>query len=189
MIIHETKKIIVLLNPKTGTTTLYDIFKRYKSGHRHCQYKNVPNFKNYKIFGFYRDPVDRFVSTHNYLIKTYKTLETTKNTEWYKKYTNDITIAELIETLVSGIGGPVLDLFLHQTNWLNSNVELLNYHDFENQCKRLMNIFEIDLNRNIPITNNSVNKIIPTDIEKNLIQSFYKKDYDFFSNNGIYYNV
>ena len=193
MLVHEAKKIIVFLNPKTGTTTLCDIFKQYKSGYQHCKYKNIPNFNGYKIFGFHRDPVDRFISAHNYLIKTYKVIDPTKNTE----YTSNITVAELIETLVSGISGPVWpsrvldwqDLFLDQTNWLNSNVELLNYHDFENECRKLMNIFDIDLNYNIPITNNSENKIIPTDIEKNLIQSFYKKDYDFFSNSGIYYNV
>ena len=189
MLIHKAKKIIVLLNPKTGTSTLYDIFKQYRSGYWHCQYKNIPNSKDYKIFGFHRDPVDRFISAHSYLIEEYKVLEPTKRTEWYKKYTNNITIAELIKTLVSGIKGPVLDLFEPQTNWLNSNVELLNYHDFENECKKLMNIFDIDLDQIIPVKNNSKNKIIPTDIEKNLIQSFYKKDYDFFSNSGIYYNV
>jgi hypothetical protein len=189
MLVHETKKIIVVLNPKTGTTTLYDIFEKYRIGDRHCHYKNIPNSKDYKIFGFHRDPVDRFISAHSYLIEIYKVLEPTESTEWYKKYINDITITELIETLVSDPGGSILDLFQAQTNWLNSNVELLNYHDFENECKKLMHIFDIDSNHVIPVRNNSGNKIVPTDIEKKLIQSLYKKDYDFFTNSGIHYNV
>lgn len=76
MIISHSKKIVVFLNPKTGTETLSTIFKNIDSvdfcDHEHGNYHRLlernPNtsYYGYKFYSLFRNPVDRFISAYNY---------------------------------------------------------------------------------------------------------------------------
>lgn len=76
MLYCEKRKLAVFLNPKTGTQTIHKIFEEagltdkpqnhYNYTHAHEKY-NLDDFKNYKFFCFYRDPVSRFESAIKFL--------------------------------------------------------------------------------------------------------------------------
>lgn len=90
MIISNNKKIIVVLNPKTGTQSINTTFNNldknnfdYITGHHENleffnlqrKIKNFPTLvyplEDYKIYCFYRNPIDRFISGANYLRRTH----------------------------------------------------------------------------------------------------------------------
>ena len=75
MIYCKKRKIGIFLNPRTGTTSLYHIFKSIdvdQNKHVHVNYSlandayDIPDFHTYKFFCFYRNPIDRFVSCFKY---------------------------------------------------------------------------------------------------------------------------
>lgn len=75
MIYCTERKIGIFLNPRTGSKTIYNIFKGLNvthNKHNHINYEvavdayNIADFNTYKFFCFYRDPVDRLISTIKY---------------------------------------------------------------------------------------------------------------------------
>jgi len=77
--IHDAdKKLLLLLPPKTGSQTLRSLFiSRYGNDiprhfYYHIRYHNITNIltdinlDEYSIYGFYREPVARFMSTFKY---------------------------------------------------------------------------------------------------------------------------
>ena len=76
MIMDESRKSCVFLNPKTGTNTLSEIFKDagFDHTHEHPNYEKLENYQGYTLHCFCRDPVDRFLSCLNYEYQTRQTL-------------------------------------------------------------------------------------------------------------------
>lgn len=78
MIVSKENNICIFLNPKTGTTTLCDIFKDKSYVdfliHEHLDYtdykKKYPDLDNMNLYSFYRNPVDRFISAYSYALDT-----------------------------------------------------------------------------------------------------------------------
>jgi hypothetical protein len=78
MIVSKNKKIAVYLNPKTGTSTLMNVFrnipglehrKRTHKAHNEvsdfvAEFLEISDFETYKFFVFYRDPVERCISAY-----------------------------------------------------------------------------------------------------------------------------
>ena len=203
MIVCEAKNIAVLLNPKTGTSTLVNIFKKLnvdKCNHSH----DIPiNVSDYQTFCFYRNPVDRFVSAVRYFKrKHYPEL-------LHMAYGNDIKVSCLTRTPYNDLSDSIkaaieeisIDdmltknmiqsyniLFKKQTYWLDSaDVCLLNYHDYDNEVRKLMVQFDY-YDFDIPRLNESV-KISEYDQINNdtiiKIKDLYQEDYDFFASKGI----
>lgn len=90
MIVSNNKKIIVLMNPKVGTQSINSTFSNfgehnfdYINGHHESfaflrgetRSGNVVNLTdsldNYKIYCFYRNPIDRFISGVNHFKRTH----------------------------------------------------------------------------------------------------------------------
>lgn len=81
MMFCKERQVVFFMPPRTGTTTLSSKLRELgflgsnlvgegNPNPRHLTYefviKNYPEFKNYKLYGFYRDPEDRFLSTLNF---------------------------------------------------------------------------------------------------------------------------
>jgi len=210
MLLHPENKVIVLRNPKTGTTTLTYFLENYSIleplSRYHLRYSKLSNEQkdNYKIYCFYREPVSRFLSGYFYLIKMYSSMEQ-QNPSLYEKglekiygsteyrKAHDISMNDILEALSKNIPDiPVLDILHPQTEWINSNVQLLNFHDFENECRKVLRLFDEDPNVKIVKTNSMdlTNKLEP--LENNiikLIHKYYSDDYDFFNEMGITFDV
>lgn len=78
MIVSIDKKFCIFLNPKTGTTTLCDIFENKPyvdfAIHEHMDYTDFiakyPTEKDIVLYSFYRNPVDRFISAYSYALNS-----------------------------------------------------------------------------------------------------------------------
>jgi hypothetical protein len=179
VIVCRERKIGIFLVPKTGTTTLYSLFKNipvYHKDHSHTNYIqsngniNIPDFCSYKFFAFYRDPIEKFVSCVDETLKLRKV---------------DITVSQFISDCrdrmhILSVG------YMPQTYWLDHkiNLTLLDYAKFEKNIKYLMSLFDVH-NIQIPKLNTAEHKRELNEQDRIDIREMYSTDYDFFERRGI----
>jgi len=218
--IHDAdKKLLLLLPPKTGSQTLRSLFiSRYGNDiprhfYSHISYNDITNIltdinlDEYTIYGFYREPVARFMSTFRYVQRqinrsikfraedgddkdlklVYKALYNDEDTT---RDPTSITIDDILNVVENNqpLKGPILDLFLAQTLYLTDKVTLLDFEDFENKAKMLLGLFGMDNTRVIPNDNDTnssdyLNDLTEAQIAK--IKELYAGDYAFFESHNI----
>ena len=83
-------------------------------------------------------------------------------------------------------------LFSPQINWLDHpQVNLLNYADFNNEMKKMCDLFEVSPDKPLPTKNVGIKNTRDITIETvtsdqiNRIKQYCKCDYDFFDSKGI----
>jgi len=217
--IHDAdKKLLLLLPPKTGSQTLRSLFvSRYGNDipryfYSHIKYNDITNIltdinlDEYTIYGFYREPVARFMSTFRYvqrqinrsikfraedgddtdLKRIYKALYNDEDTT---RDTASITIDDILNAVENQkLIGSILDLFLAQTLYLTDKVTLLDFEDFENNTKMLLGLFGMDSNTVIQKENdtNSSNYLGDlTEAQIAKIKELYAIDYAFLESHNI----
>ena len=245
MIHDPEKKLIILLLPKTGSTSIRHIFGNQldpageaggpagiyhtidtrgilipnMTGNpyatvvgSHIKYNEIsyvlPNIdlNEYTVYGFYREPVARFMSTFKYFQQQLLTDLSAKALEGeftelkliYKALYNDedltrsigsVTVDDIINSPnPAGLRGPVLDLFRPQTLYLTDKVTLLDFDDFENNVKMLLEAFGQDINTPIPRYNNTNSANYLSDLTEEQvtkIKEIYAVDYAFFESRNI----
>jgi hypothetical protein len=215
VIIDKLKKLGVFPVPKTGTSTLFRLFKSYNNN---CVQATVShnnwtliekinrsehdNFHGYRFFAFYREPIDRFGSAVSY-IKRIMYRETLQY--FYDDLTMSCARVDPYETLEPELKEKIericpFDLLHHpmlsksptfekQVYWLDHPIDItyLNYHDYENEVKRLLNEFQLPI-VNIPRHNQSVSvegADILSESDIAYLKDYYRADYEFFANKGI----
>lgn len=146
MLVNHDDRIIVLLNPRTGTTTLRSLFPEFLEGYVHARYKDIEHMKDYSKLCFWRDPAHRFISTYSYMLETYKgfskdRLEVVLDT-FGRKRVDDITIRDVLYAKEEGLKAPVLDLFDHQLNWFGPEVWPLDFYRFRQECDLISLLFQ-----------------------------------------------
>jgi hypothetical protein len=217
--IHDAdKKLLLLLPPKTGSQTLRSLFiSRYGNDiprhfYSHISYNDITNIltdiniDEYTIYGFYREPVARFMSTFKYfqrqingsikfraedgedkdLKRVYKALYNDEDTT---RDPASITIDDVLNAVENQtLVGPVLDLFLPQTRYLTDKVTLLDFEDFENNAKMLLGLFGMDNTRVIPKDNDTNSSDYLSDLTEAQIAKIkvlYAIDSAFFESHNI----
>jgi hypothetical protein len=202
--------------PKTGSVSLFNMFKDIpnlnESEHNHKNYNilnkkdKIENIDDYKFLCFYRDPIDKFISSINYLkrdpanasrilhffygvtaTRILSTMSYTYNelTDENKVRVDNIKPIEFLECASK------LDIvvFRYQTYWIDApNTTLLNYADFNNSVEKVAEFFQIPVPSNILKENvsaplHSVSEL--TNSEKDQIKLYFKADYDFLASKGI----
>lgn len=203
MILDAERKIAIFLTPKTGSTSLHTLLSQANPTvckHKHTTIKefqqqyNTLDIQGYSFYGFYRDPVDRFISALNQIkarsIKQYFLRLGVAESA----ITQESISEELLEKLgqftierhvgQSGYGGNVL--FQPQINWLDlPEINLLNFASYEQEATKLATLFGID-----PIvipTENQTTLVetIPSVEQRDLIVAAYSADYEFLASKGI----
>jgi hypothetical protein len=176
MILDTNKKIIIFLNPKTGTTTLCHLYKDFElliNDHNHCTfntfrkvYSDIPNdLSEYTFFCFYRDPIERFLSSFISFTKLVVKQE--------------ISILDFIKDL----NDDVSITMKKQIEWLDhKDLVLLDYRNYSNEIRKLGITAE-----HIPVTNTSkrLKLLFPTHEERHTIREYYMDDYKFFETKNI----
>ena len=217
--IHDAdKKLLLLLPPKTGSQTLRSLFiSRYGNDiprhfYSHISYNDITNIltdiniDEYTIYGFYREPVARFMSTFKYFQRqingsikfraqdgddkqlklVYKALYNDEDTT---RDPASITIDDILNAVENQtLVGPVLDLFLPQTRYLTDKVTLLDFEDFENNAKMLLGLFGMDNTRVIPKDNDTNSSEYLSDLTEAQIAKIkvlYAIDSAFFESHNI----
>lgn len=211
MIIDKSKKLGVFLIPKTGTSSLFRLFKPYSSNSvqvnsNHASWSDIckeyDKFDGYQFFAFYREPISRFQSAVNYVKRTLyrETLQ-----YFYDDLNMSCARVDPYDTLEPELKEKIerihpFDLLHHlhlsksptfkkQIHWLDHpiNITYLNYHDYDNEVRRLLNEFDLPI-KDIPRYNQSVsvpNTDVLTDNDVMYLREYYREDYDFFASKGI----
>jgi hypothetical protein len=187
--ICKETETIVLYPHKTGTHTLRNILKehgridviKYSAGNNHPSIDqlrvlrpDMGNPEKYDVYAFYREPIEKFLSfmAYNYRLNSLMT-PTSSVMEYYEMFGH----------------------FAPQVRWLKHptvDVQLLNFHDFENEMRRLFRRINIPVNTPIPKLNESPNRKKPSDLtaeEIAFIKDLYKEDYEFFASKGITFPI
>ena len=208
MIIFDTTRAVLLLNPKTGTRSTVEYFKQPQfSGHVRVVFGGhyphrvvVPALeeaaREYEFLSFYRCPVERFVSACNFIASEWHYIwgNYPINPETMAKAQAEIqelTLEDLLEVLIRVQRGPVLALARPQTKWFAPEVQLLDFRDFDAELVRLATSWGFEAPAEVPHLNESpskfdVNDLSPEFIER--IKQYYAADYEFFASRGITFN-
>lgn len=209
-----------MLNPKTGTMTLANILSKnsnLKVAHEHSRLSFLKavvgddEYFNYKVYSFYRNPVDRFISGFNYsksgkipsftnylaLLYRNKTVPLFSNLHnkpipELQDAIQDLTIEEFLHPEDSRIYECVARMdssFLleKQVAFCNHpNVTLLDFDNYEENVRFVLKEFDLDYTVEIPHLN-TINAEKPElSVEDiNRIKQIYKEDYDFFESVNI----
>ena len=215
MIICSKRKIGVFLIPKTGTVTLTKLFKNVDvdvKDHQHTNFAQMmsdygtkfSDLETYRFFAFYRDPVDRLISSLRYQRRTLypsvihffygneikiSCLCQTPYTELADNIKVAIEALSNLQLLESHFCDRGTALFAPQVNWLNQptlNMTYLNYHNYDAEVRRLMAEFDC-YDFEIPILNQSVKLAsdVLTEPEIQLIQQRYADDIAFLASKGL----
>ena len=196
MIVFKDKKIVILMNARCGTKSMRSVLQNipgynivYPHTHWHGSFvrgkelisPKIDDWSGFRVFGFYRDPLERWVSGLAW---------------WQEKYPEknfDLPIQELFATH----GG-----FIHQSLILNdnffmdpwdnpenisTNVELLDYNNFDEGMKMIGDLVGVNIGT-MPIVNSAINKknlneYSAEDIQ--FIKDVYDRDYKYFAARGI----
>lgn len=209
MILCEEKKVAFLYNPKTGSSTmskLLEVAKSRSTGHAHelTINKFVKDPENYKLYAFYREPVERYISAVNYIKKSkegmYQILQyffgvgfSSAKVVGYDNLSDELRFKidslspiKYLEVFLKN--NLVLPVFYKQISWLDKpNMTLLDYRDFDNNARFVCNLFDVKVDK-IPWVNqsvkiNNVSELNSRDISE--IRDYYKEDYVFLESRGI----
>jgi len=192
MILDRKRKLIVILNSRTGSTSLSKMFHDsaieseldFGKDNQHWNWclKRVlieaPDIEEeviagkYRVFSFYREPIERFLSGmgHHYRMVPHLMRE-------------NMTIEEY--DIAVGFFAPQYH-FLHMEG---VEIEWFRFDDYVNEVIRLAAIFGLDITeKDVPWRNEAL-RIIPreslTAEEITTVKDFYKMDYDLFASKGI----
>lgn len=220
MILDRESKKVIMLNPKTGTMTLANTFAKYSTGlrveHEHTRlttFKNIvlEDYKDYTVYCFYRNPVDRFISGFNYsktgkipsftnyialLYRDKKVPLFTKLHEPIDEFTEaiqDLHISEFLAPKDSRVYDCAMNMdcsfvLEKQVSFCDHpNVVLLDFENYEDNVRWLLSEFGLDPTVDIPKLNASSTgarySVTEEEIEK--IKLVYKEDYLFFKSANI----
>lgn len=208
MILCKKRKIGVLFNPKTGSSTLSKLFETAKLDiNRHDHNCDLTGLEDYTLFAFYREPVERYMSGLNYIKRlsdltiellhyfysepiscakfvTYNTL-----TDRQKKMIDDINPMHYFDEFVKRNNGGIV--FRDQRYYLDApNIIPLDFRDFDNQVKYVCGLFDINVETVPRINERRANHKVSdlTENDKSKIRAFYQADYDYFKSKSIVFN-
>lgn len=203
MILCHNRKFAVLHNPKTGSVTVSHVFRNQtldENKHDHVVYSNP----DYRLFSFFRDPVERYISAFNYIkrlhysaiellhyfygekISCAKVMPYDEFTEDQKNKIDNVSPIQYFDHFVAKKCGGIP--FAFQTYWLDRpNMTLLDYRNFDMELTRLCKEFDFEPDL-IPRMNESRSRHKVSDLiedEYNKIANFYQQDYDFLRKSKI----
>lgn len=194
MIYHKPSQICFLMVPKTGSTslrkTLADLSFKVLTGQRknfvenepiqknehsfsvvHPKLKDYidayPNLRNYKFYGVFRDPVERFLSAVQYLSLADSKIKFSDE-EKHQQVVNVFKRTDAMRVI-----------FEKQVEWLDvPNINIIDFNKYEEGV--LSALKDIPGEKKIYKLNESKTAKIQFNEETiNYVKNFYKDDYDF----------
>lgn len=197
MIRSHDHKTVFFLVPRTGSTTMRTLLRGCGSSVGTLHGRHYPAQHGY---AFWRDPVERFISAYS-LLRTYPTVLNKLFPELFNGVALPEPITEkayyaLPEYVRDRINNPVdtdtllrrvernnIIGFMPQRAWFHQhNMNVLNFHNFDREARRLIGIFGGDTSVEIPVENRKPHFIPDPQISKEFrkgIKHMYRLDYMF----------
>lgn len=203
MIVGIKAKVAVLLPPKTGTRTIIGMCTRpevvgymacLQPGHimHHVRHQVLEDIDDYRLFGFYRCPVDRVVSNYRFSVQQWSAIEglpiAKEAAAEVARQVRALTLSEYLDLLEVNMDYSTLDLARPQTKWLQPGVELLDFRRFDDELMRLQTAMGCPNPIVVPKANGTdsgdyINLVTADDVTR--IKQLYAEDYEFFASCGI----
>ena len=205
MIVFDKAKAALLLTPKTGTRSIIPHFNCVENnGHvrflttGHIPAKNAHSVlgdDGYKLYSFYRCPVERFMSAYNFVISEWNYIWdhypiSPETMQKAKEEISALTPIDILETIIKVQRGPVIEVAQPQVAWLNDTVELLDFRDFDNEIRKFASYVGVSLRENEVHDNKGTGKVSVDDLASDeiaRIKDYYRKDYEFFASRDIHF--
>lgn len=179
MMFHRGTKTAFVLPPKTGTTTLVFCLeklnfrllpqKKYIGDNRHPFpkefLKTYPVLNEYKFYGFFRNPLDRFQSLLSMSGMLFKKIDH-KNYE--KSLIKNFNSIESLKRVPK-----------NQVEWLDYPIiKVLDFDNFEKEVSQIGKAHGRE-DLEIPRLNASSRHTVATDEMKTFVREYYSADYQF----------
>lgn len=187
MVFNKQNKIAFVCPTRTGSTTLHSYLNsqgwfRLKEKHHSLEalVKLYPNLSQYKVYGFFRDPLARFESCVMYAKQSrlfpflFQERITKAN---LNKTVETISYEEIIGNFekLFDFGG---SLFEPQTFWLGDpRVTALDFYNMRSELEKVIG----PLPEEIPTLNKSTDfgRSVVTDKVRSFVRDYYAADYQF----------
>ena len=179
MIIFKDKEVAILCPTKVGSSSLFEVFTQNPAATvtqlrytvvelKEYEPELAKGIEDYTFYAFYRDPLERFVSSFNHVLRNDETID------------RSITGIDLVRSV---------GYFAPQVKWLGcrQNISLLDFRNFEANARKLGSRLGITIGE-FPVVNASVNGKTVADLsqdEIDYVKELYRKDYEFFASKGI----
>jgi len=169
------RKLAFVFPIRTGSTTFYKILENAGlasvSGEKHILMRDalvkMPELQNYSVYGFFRDPVDRFLSIKRYMLQLVPRILQYTNPKGLEFVKN-----EDYENAVLELPG----YFTKQTDWLET-ATLLDFRNYTPEVLRVMKMLDIK-QVSISVNNWTENSDeVPSQKVIDFVQSYYADDY------------
>lgn len=199
MIVHPENKIAVLLQPKTGTSTLRTLLSKYDVGGVGVHDVYNDSLDGYKVYCFYRDPVERCLSALKQTVQSL--LVSAKNEHLAQRLFGDqppvidgqLGRIALPSVILNYIPNPklaqnVFDGVRPQTMWLDhENVIPLDYNNFSEHADMLCGLFGVPydptIEERVSEAKWDIDELSQEEID--YIKQYYAEDYAFFTSKGL----
>jgi len=177
MYYDEQRKLAFVMPSKTGSTALEHFFKLWGvqslSTNRHMFYDEAINAKpelaTYKTYGFFRDPLDRFLSICRYIY--IMNLHEDSEGNGYPDNIYDRYLDTFPNKLL-----PQSYLGAKQVAWLK-NAELLDYRNYEMEILKVARMFEQTKVTMVKANETPPCDVVPSQRVIDFVQSYYADDY------------
>jgi hypothetical protein len=185
MVFNKQSKIAFVCPPRTGSTTLHTYLHgqgwfRLKEKHANLYelVVNYPNLKNYKVYGFLRDPLERFESCVLYAKQNYafsSVLSQRIAEAGIQKTIEEMSYEDVVDNFskLFGFGGY---LFKPQVFWLNDpRVATLDFYNRKTELEKVIGLIVDE----IPTLNASTDfgRSVITDKVREFVRDYYAADY------------
>jgi hypothetical protein len=187
MVFDKRLKIAFVLPTKTGSTALRCYLRQYGFFRLKEKHETVdklielyPNLSEYKIYGFLRNPLERFESTILYSKQNriFSSVVASRLVEHgIDKSLEEISYDEIIDNFAK-VYDQNWALFRPQVDWLKHPlVTALDYHNMQAELNRVVATFDEPM----PVMNQSSDfgKSVITDKVINFVRNYYAADYQF----------
>ena len=167
MIFNKEKQRCLFSPPKNGTFSAFEFLKELQwYSHPHWHYTTMhscpdamlekyPNLKNYELYVFVRNPVERFVSAILHVKRIYvdnciqiireKNLDTSVKDMSYDMFIDHIDTFKSVYPLV----------FQPQIKWLSvPSINILDFYNFESELRRISEAYDVE-KYPVPVRNKS----------------------------------
>lgn len=173
----QQRKIAFVMPAKTGTTTFEHFLKLWElesvNGNRHIFYYEAldikPDLADYKFIGFFRNPLERFLSICRYVYLT-----PSQKFSKFVDYPDDI-YESYIDTVQNSVNSKMY-ISSPQVQWLQ-NADLLDYRNYEMEILKVARMFEQTKVTMIKANGTPPCNVVPSQRVIDFVQSYYEDDY------------
>lgn len=172
------KKILFAMPPRTGSTSFEKILVDWGlqkiDGNRHIFPSELPSIYNdYKIIGFYRNPLDRFISTLSFRKILMRPDPNTFTVNDYVNFVNNFVNSKEIKKY----------LFAKQIDWL-ATAEILDFNQYDKEILKVARLLG-QTQVTVPKLNLSFNDVPRSQVLIDFVQSYYADDYRLAQERGL----